>query len=133
MLTGQAKVDYQRGYMQRLRAKNPSNCSETRENRIMPGYIYVIQCVGSTYYKIGITYKSIDSRLKALQTGCPYDLLMVMAFATQDPEGDEHRVHELLKDCKMRGEWFDLADPQRFADVILTILPMMVGYVPKGG
>ena len=31
MLTGQAKKDYQREYMRKCRAKNPSECLEIRE------------------------------------------------------------------------------------------------------
>ena len=131
-LTGKAKTDYQREYMRRRRSKNPSNYSETRENRIKDGYIYVVHCEGSTLYKIGIAYNSVEKRLKALQTGCPHKLTMTMAFRTLNPESAEHRVHELFKDCRVRGEWFDL-NPQRFCDVILAINPMMVGYVPPEG
>ncbi len=126
-LSGQAKVDYQREYMRRRRDKNPSNCLEIRENRIM-GYIYVIHCEGSTYYKIGITRSNVEGRLQALQTGCPHNLTIAMMFRTANPEQDEHRIHELLKDCSIRGEWYDL-DPQRFCDVILAINPLMVNYI----
>lgn len=95
------------------------------------GYIYVIHCAGSTKYKIGITHSSIEGRLKALQTGCPHKLTIVMMFATANPEADEYRVHSLFKDCRESGEWFNL-DAQAYCDVILAINPLMKDYIdPK--
>lgn len=93
------------------------------------GYVYLIHCDGSTYYKIGITYNSPVQRMKELQTGCPYKLTMVMAFAVVNPEAEEYRLHEQFIERRTTGEWFDL-DPQAFADVILAINPLLVGYVP---
>ena len=113
------------------RSENPSECLEIRENTKMDDYIYIIQCVGSTYYKIGITQGSVDKRLKSLQTGCPYDLLMVMAFFTSNPEADEHRVHELLKQYRVRGEWFDLGHPSKYAELIFALNPLLENYVPE--
>ena len=93
------------------------------------GYIYVIHCAGSTYYKIGITHEGIDKRLKALQTGCPHRLIVAMMFATANPEDDECRIHELCAERRVQGEWFNL-DAQWYADVMLAINPLLVGYVP---
>lgn len=92
------------------------------------GYIYIIHCADSTYYKIGITYSGIDSRLQALQTGCPHKLVIAMMFATPNPEEDEHKLHKLCNDCQVRGEWFDLS-PQMYCNVILAINPLMVDYM----
>ena len=89
------------------------------------GYIYVIHCADSTYYKIGVTH-GLEQRLSTLQVGCPHLLTLVMAFAVTNPEAVEHRLHEMCKHCRVYGEWFDLA-PQLFAEVILAINPMMVG------
>ena len=121
VLTGKAKTDYQREYMRRRRSNQPVN--------IKQGYIYVVHCAGSTYYKIGVTYSGLEQRLKALQTGCPHTLTMSMAFAVTNPEAEENMLHRLFKEYRVRGEWFDL-DEQGFCDVILTLNPMMVGYVP---
>lgn len=123
-LKGKAKTDYQRDYMRKRRSNELSPYNSKKQ-----GYIYVIHCSGSTYYKIGITHSGIDSRLQSLQTGCPYKLIVAMMFATANPEADEYRLHKLLVDCRVQGEWYDL-DPQRFADVIFAINPLLVGYVP---
>ncbi len=93
------------------------------------GYIYLIHCGGSTHYKIGITYNSPVQRMRELQIGCPHRLTMVMAFAVERPEVEEHRLHERFEDCRVNGEWFNL-EPQAFADFIFTLNPMMVGYTP---
>ncbi len=94
----------------------------------MEGYIYVIHCTDTTHYKIGMTHNSVESRLQALQTGNPKRLVIAMMFWTPDAKGDERKVHEVCRGCRVRGEWYDLS-PQMYCNVILNINPLMVDYV----
>lgn len=98
----------------------------------MDGYIYLIQCGNTTYYKIGITHGDIYKRLQTLQTGCPYKLKLVMMFLTPDAETLEAETHEMLNENKVNGEWFDLCDPQVFANVIFKVMPLLVNYADTG-
>lgn len=105
------------------------------------GYVYLIQCVGTTYYKIGITRQNVESRVNALQIGSPHELKLVMMFLSGNAEEAEAWVHKALAHCRFRGEWFDLG-PQEICDFVLAMLPvlpkysktssipMMVGYEP---
>lgn len=93
------------------------------------GYIYVIHCSGSTYYKIGITRGCVDCRMRQLQTGSPHKLTLVMLFWVLEPEEEERRIHQLCAPHLVNGEWYNL-NPQAFAEVIYAINPMMVGYEP---
>lgn len=92
------------------------------------GYIYLIRCEGTTYYKIGITRANAENRVKALQTGCPFNLQLVMMFRTNTPEETEAWAQTVLEGRRVNGEWFDL-DPQAFCDFIVAINPIMVDYV----
>ena len=70
------------------------------------GLVYIVQCGDDDVYKIGITRSSPSSRLAALQTGCPYDLILRLAWPVVDAEGVEARLHEMLVSVQLRGEWF---------------------------
>jgi len=122
-LAGQAKTNYQREYMRSRRAApGQADCPKT------DGYIYVLNCTGSTYYKIGITRGNIEGRIQSLQTGCPYKLQLVMMFWTNEPEQLEARIHNQFNERCVNSEWFDL-NPQTYCDLILTINPLVVQYL----
>ena len=57
--------------------------------------------------KIGVA-NNIDTRIKQLQTGNPYELQLLKFIETQDPYTLEKRFHQLLDGKRMTGEWFDL-------------------------
>ncbi len=71
-----------------------------------PGTIYVLQAPPLLPVKIGFTRADrIEIRILGLQTGCPYPL-QAIATASALP-GQERRIHALLKDHRLTGEWFD--------------------------
>lgn len=75
----------------------------------MSGWVYFIASPETGRVKIGYTSKSPETRLKNLQTGSPTELkLMCFQPGTRD---DEQRLHELLAEFRLHGEWFDAADP----------------------
>ena len=68
--------------------------------------IYAIRAVGSEYVKIGISTKSGMGRIADMQTGCPFELVLI---AEADwPHSEERRIHAHLKRLgrHARGEWF---------------------------
>lgn len=86
-------------------------------------YLYVIRCVGSDYYKIGIT-NDVDKRIRQHQTGCPYKLKHIMTFESdfEDPYGREISylesfLHQNYRHLRVRGEWFELSY-QHLSDIM---------------
>lgn len=70
-------------------------------------YIYIIQCVGYDYYKIGIA-DAPNLRLKDLQSGCPFPLKILSSVELTKPMSIERKLHHCFAKKKLRGEWFNL-------------------------
>lgn len=70
------------------------------------GFVYfaVIGDPYITHVKIGFTSKGPGTRLKNLQTGCPFKITMLgFVFGC---EGRERELHDVLMDYRCEGEWF---------------------------
>src|SRR3990167_4713784 len=75
--------------------------------------IYAIEAVGSRFVKFGLS-RGPGGRLETLQTGCPFELVVV---AVADwPNREELRIHAHLAAVHHRGEWF--TDGQEVSEVI---------------
>jgi len=70
------------------------------------GYVYLVHCDGSDFYKIGRSKNEYEARLSSLQTGCPYDLFMIKVWDAVDFISLEKLIHEELEPHHHRGEWF---------------------------
>jgi hypothetical protein len=64
------------------------------------------------YVKIGKSNDPFD-RIKRLQTGSPYNIRL---YTTITVEGEwapvEHALHDAYADDRLRGEWFDIPEPE---------------------
>lgn len=81
-------------------------------------YLYLIHCVGTKYYKIGISANPIE-RLVALQLCNPIKLELLMTFGFSSRQASleaEAWAHKGLSKYAVRGEWFALED-----DVLLQV------------
>ena len=68
--------------------------------------VYVLRAKGTNLVKIGFTTGDVEERRRALQTGCPHELVVELVFAgTME---DERRAHERWADRRRVGEWFEL-------------------------
>jgi hypothetical protein len=80
------------------------------------GFVYFI-AIGDpyiTHVKIGFTSKHPASRLKGLQTGCPFKMrLLGFIFGTEDMERE---LHDVLKIDRAEGEWFRFSE---YAELIV--------------
>jgi hypothetical protein len=70
-----------------------------------PGWVYFARAGKSELVKIGYS-TSPWTRLATLQTGSPHELHLEDAFAAT-PD-DEQRVHRVVAQRRVRGEWFTL-------------------------
>jgi len=65
---------------------------------------YVIRSGNSAYYKIGKTSRTVESRLRELQTGNPHPLKTIKIL-----RGDlEGYYHNKFRHKRVGGEWFKL-------------------------
>ena len=74
------------------------------------GFVYLIHATGTDYYKIGVTRSHPRVRLSALQTGCPYGLVLTTAVPVMNMEEVEATIHNWIEHVRVRGEWFSLDD-----------------------
>ncbi len=58
--------------------------------------------------KIGFTSKPGQMRSKAVQTGCPYRLIILGTFA--GGYRDENKLHRRFASQRLEGEWFARSD-----------------------
>lgn len=93
------------------RAQPVSDCRSLWGNRETvygrcEGFVYFIGCgrPNPAHVKIGFTAGRPYKRLRALQTGCPFDLTVIgYAFGCR---AMEREFHEYLRDYHVGGEWF---------------------------
>jgi hypothetical protein len=74
---------------------------------IRPGFVYLIRCGNSDFYKIGKA-TNVKSRRDNLQIGCPYYLQVVATLETSNPQYLEKRLHKRFEAKRTYGEWFKL-------------------------
>jgi hypothetical protein len=80
------------------------------------GFVYLINIERTDLYKIGITRKTVEERMKSLQTGNPLTLTLVEKYESKIYQKIETIIHRMLKHKKyipedfdtLKGEWFQL-------------------------
>lgn len=71
------------------------------------GYVYLINMVGTNFYKIGHTTRDVEIRLNELSTGNPEPLELVNYYKTDNYIKLESWLHRSYKAKKKEGEWFE--------------------------
>ena len=71
-------------------------------------YVYLIQSLENSYYKIGIS-KTPNVRLKQLSTGNPSKIKIIQVFCSNYPYYVENSLHQRYVQNRKEGEWFDLS------------------------
>ena len=60
-------------------------------------------------YKIGYTKRSVNKRIKELETGNPYEFNIERVYVTDNYANNiEKSVHRHFVNKRIKGEWFDL-------------------------
>jgi hypothetical protein len=73
------------------------------------GFVYLLTN-DYNHYKIGITTRTIEKRLKELQTGNSEKIDIIKSFKTDHYFAVESWLHRKFKSKRLEGEWFDLDD-----------------------
>ena len=79
----------------------------------MDGYIYLIgEMDNIDIYKIGVTKKDINKRIKELQTGSSNELYVRSYFKTSFPYKLEKMLHRHYSNYNKINEWFTLNESE---------------------
>ena len=70
--------------------------------------VYLINIQDTDIYKIGFTKQSPEKRIKDLQTGNPYKMVLVDSYKSQIAPSIESVIHNYFKHKKNRGLKSDL-------------------------
>ncbi len=85
------------------------------------GFVYLLgQSDIKDQYKIGSTRgKTVNKRLKQLQTGNSSELFVKDCYETEYPFKLEQMLHNRFKSSNLLGEWFELSedDVRNFKDI----------------
>lgn len=87
-----------------------------------PGYIYLINAVGSNYFKIGLT-KNPRQRIKQISPKMPFETEYVLLWRTLFMHHAEKYLHDYFEECRANGEWFlfKLEKPEEDEDSVNNI------------
>lgn len=70
------------------------------------GIVYCLECEG--FYKIGVTYYGIKTRIAAIQSGNPFPVNILWVARTNNIGKYERMLHKQIKDNNVRGEWHNI-------------------------
>lgn len=73
------------------------------------GELYILATPNFEYVKIGSSLKT-SSRIKSIQTGCPFKLEVVKILRTPLYENIESCLHHMYGEFNTIGEWFKFPD-----------------------
>jgi hypothetical protein len=71
------------------------------------GHVYCLR-TQDDFYKIGVTNRLVEQRLKELKTMLPFDLELVFSVPCDQPYQLERWLHSRFGDKRQNGEWFKL-------------------------
>lgn len=119
--------DFCRDELKSLRVSTPYKCCSCGGGvrAGLPCYVYLIQCAGTEYYKIGFAFNP-NSRLSSLQTGSPHKLNLVLSHWTPDrtyAKMTEEGLHRVFKKWHVDLEWFKFPD-----DIVERLREVMLAY-----
>lgn len=76
------------------------------------GYVYLINQVDTNNFKIGVSKKpASNGRIKNLQTGNHNELIVLFEIKSKCHTTLEKTLHRTYFDKRIRGEWFNLPNP----------------------
>lgn len=83
-----------------------------RPNRLPSrGWVYVVR-VKDGPVKIGISLTNVDARIQQIDYAIPYELEVIGILPTEDPCILEAQIHFRYRECRLKGEWFNLSRAQ---------------------
>ena len=96
-----------------------SGITKNNKEKNPNGYIYFIRCVKTDFYKLGVS-KNPKRRICDIDSYLPFDLEILSLHFFKDVYEVEEKTSNLLKDHKIRREWYNL-DIEKAKDIIITL------------
>lgn len=91
------------------------------------GIVYILKA--GDVFKIGVTSGSLSNRIKELQTGNPYKIVVYEhSDEIEDYYKLESKLHEMFSHCKLNGEWFRLNNEDIFKAVKVIFEDVVSSY-----
>jgi len=88
----------------------------------VPGYIYLLQAVGTDKFKIGRAI-NVPNRLRAIQTSSPLKIRYVYHAYVQNMNLCEMELHNKFSNQREIGEWFALTpEDVRFCILLMRLV-----------
>ena len=94
------------------------NCERNRlslmeykyDGEILFGFVYLINAVGTTFYKIGMSNSDLKSRIGSMQCGCPFKMIVIKTIRINEKNtrSIERKIQNKFITHRVHGEWFDL-------------------------
>lgn len=84
------------------------------------GYVYLINQVDTNNYKIGVSKNpASEGRIKNLQTGNHNELIIIYEIKSKCYTTLEKTLHRGYSHKHLRGEWFNLENPDTIIEEII--------------
>jgi len=74
------------------------------------GYVYLLNASNTNHYKIGVTKKDVNKRVKQLQTGNANEIIVINQYESDNYNKLEGWMHRKFSSRRVEGEWFELSD-----------------------
>lgn len=89
----------------------PNKDARNKEGRFRHGYgwIYFALAESAGRVKIGYTASDPNSRIKAIQCGCPFPVRLIAKI--EGPRTWEQQAHTMFSKYRQSGEWFEFTEP----------------------
>lgn len=111
-------VDFKNNEFEEGFTKNYKNPSPKKQV-CKKGVVYIMKCSITNFYKIGMTKKSVNDRLKQLKTSNP-GIELITHYQVENIEV-EKELHLKFSKKNIRLEWFDLTEKDlKYIDKFLT-------------
>lgn len=88
--------------------RQQTDSSEREPDGPVPGYVYLIHGIGTSWYKIGLSLNT-KVRLKQLGTQGPFKNELIHQIKVDDMVAVESHFHRLFDGKRAEGEWFTLS------------------------
>jgi len=105
-------------------AQCQDQCSAGRQTA--RGHVYVFRAGETNLFKVGGTTNSPLSRIREIQTGCPYPLELFAGFESDDCWSCERKMHDALAEHRTIGEWFDVTPDAMYSAIDSLFAVQMV-------
>lgn len=74
-------------------------------------FVYFVRCLDTAFVKIGKA-SDVEYRISKMQTGCPYELSLMLKIKCESDDNAtkiEKELHKAFLFHKFRGEWFQIS------------------------